>query len=273
MIAATATLLLFGAVAPAVASNPTSDAHQTAASTPLPEGSDEHYAGSQIMKHEGRSGSPDPRVASVTQTHGMDVSGWQGTVDWNKAARDGAHFSYVKATEGTGFRNKDFAHQYNGSYNAGLIRGAYHFALPDRSNGATQAKFFVSNGGGWSADGKTLPPALDIEYNPYGNTCYGLSQSQMVTWIRDFSNEVHRLTSRYPTIYTSTSWWQTCTGNNGSFGATNPLWVARYAGSVGTLPNGWGFQTIWQYSDSGIFPGDQNWFNGAPDRLKALANG
>ncbi|MGI8723284.1 MAG: GH25 family lysozyme [Geodermatophilaceae bacterium] len=41
-----------------------------------------------------------------------------------------------------------------GSYNVGMIRGAYHFARPDRSSGATQANYFASNGGGWSADGE-----------------------------------------------------------------------------------------------------------------------
>jgi hypothetical protein len=49
------------------------------------------------------------------------------------------------------------------SANVGMIRGAYHFALPNSSSGATQANYFAGNGGGWSWDGKTLPGALDIE--------------------------------------------------------------------------------------------------------------
>lgn len=118
----------------------------------------------------------------------------------------------------------------------------------------------------------TLPPALDIEYNPYGDSCYDLSQSAMVSWIRDFSNTVESLTGRYPTIYTTTDWWTTCTGNYGGFGATNPLWIARYSSSPGTLPNGWSYQTFWQYADSGTFPGDQDYFNGAYSRLQALAD-
>ena len=73
--------------------------------------------------------------------------------------------------------------QYDGTYQAGLIRGAYHFALPNDSSGAAQASYFVANGGGWIADGRTLPGASDIEYNPYGAECYGLSQGAMVSWI------------------------------------------------------------------------------------------
>jgi hypothetical protein len=51
----------------------------------------------------------------------------------------------------------------SGATNAGLIRGGYHFARPDVSSGATQANYFLAHGGGWSADGRTLPGALDIE--------------------------------------------------------------------------------------------------------------
>jgi GH25 family lysozyme M1 (1,4-beta-N-acetylmuramidase) len=72
-------------------------------------------------------------------------------------------------------------------------------------------------------------------------------------------------------FYTSTSWWTLCTGNNAGFSA-NPLWIPRYASSIGTLPASWTFQTIWQYADSGVFPGDQNRFNGAQDRLQAFAH-
>jgi GH25 family lysozyme M1 (1,4-beta-N-acetylmuramidase) len=69
----------------------------------------------------------------------------------------------------------------------------------------------------------------------------------------------------------SPGWWTLCTGNNAGFSA-NPLWIPRYASSVGTLPAGWSFQTIWQNADSGVFPGDQNKFNGALDRVQAFAH-
>jgi len=51
-------------------------------------------------------------------------------------------------------------------------------ALPDRSSGAAQAGYFTANSGGRSPDGDTLPPMLDIEYNPYGQTCYGMSRTR-----------------------------------------------------------------------------------------------
>jgi GH25 family lysozyme M1 (1,4-beta-N-acetylmuramidase) len=83
----------------------------------------------------------------------------------------------------------------------------------------------------------------------------------------------HARTTRWLVIYTATSWRSQCTGNRGDFTSTNPLWVARYASTPGTLPYAWRFHTVWQYADSGVFPGDQDTFNGAYDRLQALANG
>ncbi|KAH7103403.1 putative N,O-diacetyl muramidase [Auriculariales sp. MPI-PUGE-AT-0066] len=205
---------------------------------------------------------------------GIDVSGWQGEVDWATVKAGGVEFAYIKATEGTTYKNPYFAQQYVGSFNQSIIHGGYHFARPDSSSGAAQATFFAENGGGWSADGMTLPGSLDIEYNPDGDTCYGLSQSDMVSWISDFSNTYQSLTTRYPVIYSTTNWWTTCTGNSADFASTNPLWIARYSSEVGTLPAGWEFYTIWQYSDSASpIGGDANYFNGDSDGLKRLALG
>jgi GH25 family lysozyme M1 (1,4-beta-N-acetylmuramidase) len=232
----------------------------------------DHAAGSQIALHEGtvtfREGPP---VAD--QPVGLDVSGHQKDVDWPAVARAGATFAYVKATESTTYTNPYFAKQYKGAYQAGLTRGAYHFALPDRSDGTAQANFFVDNGGRWAADGRTLPPALDMEYNPYGPTCYGLTPAQMVGWVRAFSDRVKARTGRHPMIYTSTAWWAQCTGDSPDFGATNPLWIPRYGSSLGRLPAGWNFHSIWQFADQGPLPGDQNRFNGTATQLRALAKG
>lgn len=237
----------------------------------------DHPMGSQIRLHEGKGlpsfSTRDFGTAAVATVAGMDVSGYQGNVNWSAAYANGARFAYVKATEGTYYTNPYFAQQYNGSYNVGMIRGAYHFARPDTTTGATQADYFVNHGGGWSADAKTLPGVVDLEYNPYGATCYGLSKAGMASWISSFSNRYRTRTGRYPVIYTSTSWWTQCVGTSGNFSATSPLWIARYASTVGTLPYAWTYYTFWQYADSGIFPGDQNRFNGAYDRLVVLARG
>jgi GH25 family lysozyme M1 (1,4-beta-N-acetylmuramidase) len=238
-----------------------------------------HTMGSTIPQISKTAPSTKTRLfaaASPAGVSGLDVSGWQILTrsDWTTIYNNGARFVYIKATEATDYQSSQFAEQYNDSAAAGLVRGAYHFATPDTSSGNAQANYFVAHGGGWSADAKTLPPLLDIEYNPYGDTCYGLSQSQMVSWIADFSNTVQALTGRLPAIYSTTDWWTRCTGNSTLF-ANNPLFIARYtsniAGGPGTLPASWYQYTFWQYADSGVFPGDQDVFNGSLLDLQSFA--
>ena len=232
-------------------------------------GADHAGAGLERLGHH-RAITMSPAASAP---RGLDVSAYQTGISWSSVRSHGAQFAYTKATEGTGYVSPAFASQYSGAYNAGLIRGAYHFALPDRTSGAAQADYFVRHGGGWSADGRTLPGALDIEYNPYGAECYGLSQSSMRSWIGSFVGEYHAITSRWPVIYSTTDWWSTCTGNYGGFASIDPLWIACYCGSAGTLPAGWPGYTIWQNADAGTFPGDQDVFNGDTNGLQRLAVG
>ncbi len=216
---------------------------------------------------------------------GQDVSAHQGTVDWQGQWNQGSRFAYVKASEGNYYLNERFSQQYNGSRTVGMIRGSYHFAIPNWSSGADQARYFVANGGAWTADGSTLPPVLDIEYNPYagrtingfyfGDTCYNMAGSKMVAWIAEFGNTVRSLTGRYPVIYTTTDWWKRCTGSSASFGKY-PLWIAAYpsapSSSPGALPPGWSNYSFWQYSSTGPFAGDSNIWNGDLASLRRFAS-
>ncbi|WP_326498083.1 GH25 family lysozyme [Arthrobacter sp. FX8] len=216
---------------------------------------------------------------------GLDVSGHQTSVDWQQQWNMGARFAYVKASEGNYFTNDLFGSQYQGARSVGMLRGAYHFAIPNWSSGADQARYFVNNGGGWSGDGYTMPPVLDFEFNPYegrtingfyfGNTCYGMSQAQLTSWVQDFGNTMRSLTGRLPMIYTNTNWWNQCLGNPTGFG-DYPLWVAAYPYSAtndaGAIPTGsWDTYSIWQYSSTGPFAGDSNVWNGDYAGLKAFA--
>lgn len=215
---------------------------------------------------------------------GLDVSAHQPSIDWQQQWNMGARFAYVKASEGNYYTNELFGSQYQDSRSVGMIRGAYHFAIPNWSSGADQARYFVANGGGWTADGYTMPPVLDFEFNPYagrtingfyfGDTCYGMSGSQLASWVRDFGNTMQALTGRLPAIYTNTSWWNQCLGTQTGFG-DYPLWVAAYPSSpsdnAGAVPAGWSNYSLWQYSSTGPLAGDSNVWNGDYDSLRRFA--
>ncbi|WP_247042680.1 GH25 family lysozyme [Arthrobacter rhizosphaerae] len=215
---------------------------------------------------------------------GLDVSAHQPSVDWQHQWNLGSRFAYVKATEGNYYASETYGSQYAGSRNVGMIRGAYHFAIPNWSSGADQARYFVRNGGGWTPDGYTLPPVLDFEFNPYqgrtisgfyfGNTCYDMSPAQLIAWVQEFGNTVRSMTGRLPVIYTNTNWWNQCTGGAQGFG-DYPLWVAAYPNSptndAGPIPSSWSSYSIWQYSSTGPMAGDSNVWNGSYQDLQTFA--
>ncbi|MER5743318.1 GH25 family lysozyme [Streptomyces sp. NPDC002225] len=204
---------------------------------------------------------------------GVDVSSWQGGINWGSVRGAGIEFAWMKATEGTTYKDPTFSANYLGAYNAGVIRGAYHFARPDVSGGAAQADFFASNGGAWSRDNLTLPGVLDIE-----GSCYGKTAAAMQTWILDFYNRYKARTGRDVVIYTSPSWWNSCTGGWSGMSARSPLWVAHWTtASNPSIPAGFPYWTVWQYSSTGSVSGvsgnvDRDRFGGDRSRLLALAN-
>lgn len=221
---------------------------------------------------------PDPWAEDDSTnewTFGIDVSHWQGTINWSSVAADGIDFAVAKVTEGDYYVDDEYENNYAGARAAGLMFGAYAFAIPDDSDGATQADFFVNNGGGWVDDGWTLPGVLDIEYNPYGDTCYDLTRGEMKQWITDFNDEYIAQTGRAPMVYSNQDWWNSCVGDS-DLPDTNPLWVAYWSSGSPALPSGWSDYVLWQYTDDesvngvgGGVDGDQ--FHGSQRALRAFA--
>jgi GH25 family lysozyme M1 (1,4-beta-N-acetylmuramidase) len=219
-----------------------------------------------------------PAVPPNYPITGVDVSNHQGTIAWNAVAASGQRFAYAKATEGVHFVDPYFAANYLNAKANNLFIGAYHYARPDRSTGRAQADYFLDRAQ-YRNDGRTLPPMLDIEWPWEGSgsayPCYGLSPGQMVSWIRDFVERIRARTGQRTMIYTNVNWWNPCTASNSSFGG-EPLFVARYAATPGTLPAGWNRFTLWQFTSSATVPGiaghvDQDVFNGSLSDLARTA--
>ena len=245
-------------------------------------------------------------LQKMAQPKGIDVSSHQGDVNWDTVVANGVSFAYIKATEGASKHDgmvivysNDIAFQATRTHISlpstpvqrkpvssvavtTLPVQMYPLVLTRPNSSPRTAEVgpamaspsrvpSISNVGSTYLHHPRSPHLISIICridNPYGATCYGLSADSMVSWIRDFSDTYHSLVGRYPVIYTTTNWWTTCTGNKSGFGSTNPLWIARYAGSPGALPAGWSYHTFWQYADSGPSAGDQNYFNGDMAGLK-----
>lgn len=94
---------------------------------------------------------------------GVDVSSYQGEIDWEILAGQGIEFAFIKATEGSSFVDKQFKTNYENARSTNLRIGAYHFFSFD-SSGETQAENFCNT---VPKEQTMLPPVIDIEF--YGD--------------------------------------------------------------------------------------------------------
>jgi lysozyme len=215
------------------------------------------------------AGAGTPLPASISgQVHGIDVSHYQGTVDWSQVAGAGMAFAFVKATQGAAYVDPLFAQNWDGARAAGLLCGAYHFFQPG-DDPAAQAAHFLSVLGIPPGITGGLPPVLDVE------TLGSQTAVQVVEGVRTWLSTVEAAAGCTPIVYTSPHFWATL--GTSDFGGY-PLWVAEYGVSTPKLPAGWTSWTFWQSSQSGQVAGvagavDLDVFQGSRADLARLAGG
>lgn len=182
---------------------------------------------------------PDPKKYPV---QGVDVSRYQGNIDWDTLASQNVTFAFIKATEGSSHQDPCFAYNWDAARKSGVYAGAYHF-FSFESSGATQAQNFIETVG--NAEG-TLPPVIDLEF--YGDYYAEPASKQETRKILD--DLLDALEKHYgckPIIYTTArAYYSYILG--GGYGQY-PLWMRdTYMEPV----VGWKF---WQYSDKGELEG------------------
>jgi GH25 family lysozyme M1 (1,4-beta-N-acetylmuramidase) len=184
---------------------------------------------------------------------GVDVSTWQGTVDYGQVKAAGKSFVIGKATEGIGYLDPRYATNRSASRSAGLAFTAYHYARPDLNptNPAGEADWFVDNLG---LTPGMLVPALDIE------VAGTLGTAGLQNWIGAWLGRVYARTGVRAMIYTNPSFWKSALGDTTLFAGQGytVLWVAHWFVSAPTVPAAnWGGRgwTFWQYDDCGTVPG------------------
>lgn len=194
---------------------------------------------------------------------GVDVSSYQGVVDWTKLAEQGVDFAFIKATEGSSLRDSCYETNWSEAEQAGVLRGAYHFFSYD-SAGEDQADNFIRT---VPRTEGALPPVVDIEF--YGSYLDEPLAAEEVRPILDALLE--RLEAHYgqrPILYaTERSYRLYIRGRYEAY----PLWV-----SMPVLAPIWRPWTFWQYSHSGYLSGysgveekiDFNVFRGTAEELR-----
>jgi GH25 family lysozyme M1 (1,4-beta-N-acetylmuramidase) len=208
----------------------------------------------------------------MAYTPGIDVSHWQGNIDWQAVGAAGQCFAFIKATDGTTFVDPDLAVNWKNAKDAGLVRGAYHFFRP-LQDAKQQVELFLKN---VVIEPGDLPPALDLEV--VGN----LKNATFIQRVEIWVSEVENRTGIKPIIYSGFSFLNTyftiAAGGPPLWAKDHMLWIANYLAPDVTQPNlptGWKTWTFWQHSSSGKVNGisssvDFNWFNGTLEELYEL---
>ncbi|WP_404591297.1 MULTISPECIES: GH25 family lysozyme [unclassified Paenibacillus] len=213
---------------------------------------------------------PEPVISSDGHAQGIDVSHYNGNIDWQQVAAAGKTFAFIKATEGTAYQDNQFLANVQGARDANILVGAYHFLNATTTDGARQeaanfARAIESAGG--SLD---LPPVMDYENNPKG-----LTPSQISEVAHAFLDETEKLTGRLPIVYTGNVFASKFDPTLSMY----KLWVARYSTTQKpTAVPAWDNWWAWQYSSTGSVPGirgnvDLNEFNGTIDELRSSLAG
>jgi lysozyme len=194
---------------------------------------------------------------------GIDVSYYQGNIDWQSVKDAGVAFAFARATYGNTKVDPQFHSNWQLMKNAGIIRGAYHFYVASEDP-AEQATFFANAVG--SLESGDLPPVLDVEA---GSGTSSSLVSDVQTWL----SAVEQRLGVTPMIYTAPSYWNEYM--NANFGKY-PLWVAEYGVTTPKSVKGWSGWTFWQHSQSGTVSGiagtvDLDYYNGSYNNLLSFA--
>jgi lysozyme len=196
---------------------------------------------------------------------GVDVSVYQGTVNWSQVKGAGRQFAFARISDGLNSPDSKFAQNWPAMKAAGIVRGSYQYFRPSQDAGL-QAQMVLDKlaaaGGLKPGD---LPPVLDLE------TDSGLAPSVVVAKAKVWLAKVEAAIKVKPIVYTA-AFMSNVIGTSFS-GYT--LWVANYETTCPTMPSGWTDWHFWQSSDKGSVAGisgnvDINFFNGTLPQLQAI---
>lgn len=208
------------------------------------------------------------RIPNGYATHGIDVSRYQERIDWSRVKKmnvDGVriNFAFIKATEGSWILDERFDENWERCKANGIIRGAYHYFLPDIS-AKDQAEHFVRHVRLKAGD---LPPVVDIEETR------GLGKQQIQRYTRDFLKLLEKVYKVKPIVYTNRDFYKQYFAGQEMFKDCR-YWIAHYHVPNLHMPGDaeWHF---WQHSDRGNINGinakvDFNVFNGDSVALRKL---
>jgi lysozyme len=195
------------------------------------------------------------------EIHGIDVSKYQGLIDWDQVRNAGVKFAWIKATEGGDHTDAQFWRNWTAAKAAGIPRGAYHFVYWCRP-WQDEMAWFEQN---VPVESDALPPVLDVEATPESKTCKRkLYPEEVIPQMRAMLEAMERHYGKRPVIYSTVDFYAGILSNGAL--SDYPIWVrsTKYSPSVKYGSRRWHF---WQYQSDAHVPGiagkvDRNAFYG-----------
>jgi lysozyme len=208
------------------------------------------------------------RIPHGYAVHGIDVSRYQSRIDWQRVKQMKVgdiriQFAFIKATQGSWREDREFILNWENARKAGMIRGAYHYFLPNIAP-RDQALMFMRTVKLRRGD---LPPVIDVEETK------GMNKGQIQRYTKEFLQIIEKHYKIRPILYTNLDFYKQYFADHPDF-KDYRLWIAHYHVSALKMPEekNWHF---WQHSDRGNVTGinekvDFNVFNGDSVALKKL---
>jgi lysozyme len=204
----------------------------------------------------------------ASSQYGIDVSEFQGNINWSSVKAAGKSFAIIRVSDGTGHLDPYFAQNWSGAKSAGLIRGVYQFFEPGE-DAVAQANLLLTHMGAFGPG--DLPPMIDVEVT--GGQSAATINSKIHQWV----NTIQSATGVKPLIYTG-GWFWNPDVQSGDF-TSYPLVDSYYCSNCcPDIASPWTKWAMWQYSSTGSVGGisgnvDLDRFDGTLDDLNALAGG
>lgn len=178
----------------------------------------------------------------ASKRRGIDVSHYQGNIDWRQVARSGdVYYVYIKATEGSSLIDNTYRTNLHGARAAGLRVGIYHFYSPtapiDQQFNNLKANVNLAD--------MDLIPIIDVEHRGKSG------HAEFCSRLRKFLSMVERHYGVQPIIYTGQNFYNKyLSGNFSSY----RYMIAKYDAEIPNLIDDAPF-LMWQYSATGRVPG------------------
>ncbi|MDR6870664.1 lysozyme [Bosea sp. BE125] len=210
------------------------------------------------------------RDARRKAIQGIDISRWQGEIDWAKVKDADTRFAFIKATEGGDHLDPSFKRNWAEAKKHGIPRGAYHFVWWCRS-AKDQVRWLKKH---IPRDADALPPVLDVEWQNGSQCTRKISRDQALAKIREMLAALQAHTGKKPIIYTDINFHEDVL--EGEFN-DYPYWLRSTAAPLKHRYNRekWEF---WQFTTTGQVPGisgdvDRNAFFGSEQEFAAWRQG